>query len=878
MAGAAHRRRCAALTAALAGGELDGAERHSAVLMDLDALDAAAAHVQRGAGFPSSALHTVAVKANPIGGVLAALRDAGLGAEAASLGELQQALRVGFAPDRIVFDSPAKTLGELRFALASGVAVNLDNWQELQRAAALLAAEPGLLRPGQHVGLRINPQVGEGSIAALSTGGAVSKFGFPLQECRAELVAAFAEHPWLDMLHLHVGSQGVPLEVTVAGVEAVWGLLLEVEAATAPGRVALLDIGGGLSVDFASDDPPEESAFAAQARLLRAALPALFAPGCRTRIVTENGRSLLAKAGCIVSRVEYTKSSGGRHIAVCHVGADLCMRACYLPSTYGLRVFLCDAAGAPREGAPGAEAVVQDVAGPLCFQGDRLAVGATMPRASPGDWVVVADAGAYTLAMFSRYNSRCSPPVYGYRGAAPGEDAGGGGVALTLLRAGETLEQGRGGAARSALQRGAWRRGAARRAAAGRTAGAVCKLDPAAFAIWGVCEAWQRPHAAALAAAVAGAEAGTFSPCDLHAALGDRTLWLIGDSHVKGLYASLRCFAFDLWDQAVGECDASADAGLQKQLELVTAQARRAAAAAGGHPYNTPPSCLHMRGSRGRICLVHSPIGDYHVSADSQSPGTLQLLHANFTTPEDAVYVSIGRWHANNCEGTHPSYAASLEKIGAYAQANAGSFPPLVFGVAPHDHTKCTGGALDFDVPACLPASQGGYDLATGLELPRLAHAVLGRYGVPVVDSYNLSMSLHDGHITREQSILGGIDCLHFCRPSLAEARARARAERSAAERGAPAAAVACPRGRRPHSPRPPPLSPQIDIWKLTQELRTLNAQQGVGGAGAGADGAAPRVCVPRASVLPKPFGPIGRGAVRGEMLAADAWGSPLFE
>lgn len=67
-------------------------------------------------------------------------------------------------------------------------------------------------------------QVGEGSIAALSTGGAVSKFGFPLQESRAELLQAFKDHPWLNMLHLHVGSQGLNLDTVIAGVCCVVAL------------------------------------------------------------------------------------------------------------------------------------------------------------------------------------------------------------------------------------------------------------------------------------------------------------------------------------------------------------------------------------------------------------------------------------------------------------------------------------------------------------------------------------------------------------------------------------------------------------------------------------------------------------------------------
>jgi diaminopimelate decarboxylase len=39
-----------------------------------------------------------------------------------------------------------------------------------------------------------------------------------MQESRAELLQAFQDHPWLNMLHLHVGSQGLQLDTVIAGV------------------------------------------------------------------------------------------------------------------------------------------------------------------------------------------------------------------------------------------------------------------------------------------------------------------------------------------------------------------------------------------------------------------------------------------------------------------------------------------------------------------------------------------------------------------------------------------------------------------------------------------------------------------------------------
>lgn len=122
-----------------------------------------------------------------------------------------------------------------------------------------------------------------------------------------------------------------------------------------------------------------------QAALLRQHVPGLFAADCHVQLMTENGRSLLAKAGFVASRVEYTKSSGGRHIAVAHIGADLLMRMCYLPDTWLLRVFVCDADGNSREGsADDADWVEQDIAGPLCFQVCVVWTGAEADKANSG--------------------------------------------------------------------------------------------------------------------------------------------------------------------------------------------------------------------------------------------------------------------------------------------------------------------------------------------------------------------------------------------------------------------------------------------------------------------------------------------------------------
>ncbi|WP_121740269.1 diaminopimelate decarboxylase [Streptomyces sp. E1N211] len=356
-------------------------------------------------------LHAFAVKASPLVPVLRLLREEGIGAEVASPGELALARAAGVEPGRTVLDSPAKTPAELREALELGIAVNADNPQELERIDALVAGTD-VRSP---LGIRVNPQVGGGSIEALSTATATSKFGVALRDegAREWVVQAYLDRPWLTRLHAHTGSQGIALTMMARGVAETYELAEEINRRAGRRQVDTLDIGGGLPVNFASEE--SRPTYAEYARLLKETVPGLF--DGRYGLVTEFGRSLLAKHGTVVTRVEYAKSAGGRPVAVTHAGVQVATRTVYAPQSWPLRIAAYDAKGLPKEGP----SVVQDVAGPACFAGDLLAQGQELPLLEQGDHAAALDTGAYYFAHHYAYNSLPRPAVLGYAQSPSGE-------------------------------------------------------------------------------------------------------------------------------------------------------------------------------------------------------------------------------------------------------------------------------------------------------------------------------------------------------------------------------------------------------------------------------------------------------------------------
>ncbi len=398
-----------ALRSALSNG-LIREEDTAAIFYDLSELGSRIRHLT--SCFPSTTLHALAIKANPLSRIMAFMREIapGIGVEAASSGEVVMALKSGYRPGNVVFDSPVKTYADIQFALSEGVHLNIDNLSELERVKQILVT--GAVTLAGTIGLRINPQIGVGTIAESSVAGEYSKFGVPIKFSRADLEMAFLTNPWLTGVHLHVGSQGCPMEMLIEGIGVLYDFVQEVNhkrSSRGFPPVEIFDIGGGLPVAYLSTiTPPSMSDYVMQ---IAERAPGLFDTSS-FKLITEFGRWAYTNSGWTASRVEYVKRDPSINTAMLHVGADLFVRECLNPKDWQHEYSVFDPDGNLKSGT---DHHPYNLAGPLCFSGDIIAKNVQLPRIEEGDYVVIHDTGGYTFSMWSRYNSRQTPRIIGYR-------------------------------------------------------------------------------------------------------------------------------------------------------------------------------------------------------------------------------------------------------------------------------------------------------------------------------------------------------------------------------------------------------------------------------------------------------------------------------
>ena len=223
-----------------------------------------------------------------------------LSLDVCSEGELAVASSAGFPADRILLHGNAKTPGDLRAAMAYGVArIVLDSAGEIARIAALAQplAQP-LGRPRQRVLVRVTPGVDAHTHPAVATGVEDQKFGFSLSTgAAADAVRRILAQPELELagLHCHLGSQITRPEAFEAAACRLAGLMAAVHAEHGV-TLPELNLGGGHGVPYTEDDQDFDLAgFAGRIRAaVRGACASLRLPA--PRITVEPGRAIISRA------------------------------------------------------------------------------------------------------------------------------------------------------------------------------------------------------------------------------------------------------------------------------------------------------------------------------------------------------------------------------------------------------------------------------------------------------------------------------------------------------------------------------------------------------------------------------------------------------
>jgi diaminopimelate decarboxylase len=351
--------------------------------------------------------HTLcfAVKSNGNLAILQCLAKLGSGFDIVSGGELYRLGQIGVPGKRIVFSGVGKTREEIREALQYRVAkrsatsgILLFNVESEAELEVLLeesgrASRRGIATPA--VAIRVNPDVAAGGHPHISTGRHDHKFGLDWSDAeRLYLAHKSSKHIRWRGISAHIGSQIVALDPFR---DAFGRLASYVKALRRAGiDLQYVDIGGGLGTRYTNEKVATRAKYAAM--VARAAKP------LGLHVLLEPGRSIIAAAGVLLTRVIYTKMNRGKEFVIVDAAMNDLMRPALYGATHPVtRVYRVS-------GSDHALIDPVDIVGPVCETGDCFLrdwpLGGEM---RPGEVLAIWTAGAYGMAQSSNYNARCRP-------------------------------------------------------------------------------------------------------------------------------------------------------------------------------------------------------------------------------------------------------------------------------------------------------------------------------------------------------------------------------------------------------------------------------------------------------------------------------------
>ena len=334
-----------------------------------------------------------AIKANANPRIVRIIREAGLGADCVSGGEIEACIRAGYSSKKIVFAGVGKSDWEINLGLDYDIfCFNVESIPELEVINELAAAKGKIAR----VAFRLNPNVGAHTHANITTGLAENKFGIDMRDMLKVIEEARQmANVKVVGLHFHIGSQILDM----SDFEALCNRINELQMELERHQIMLehINVGGGLGVDYQHPNrvsiPDFKAYFDTYAKKLK------LRPGQTLHF--ELGRAVVAQCGSLITRTLYIKEGSVKKFAIVDAGFTDLIRPALYQAYHKIENLSSDE-----------ETDTYDVVGPICESTDVFAKQIDLNRTHRGDLLAIRSAGAYGEIMASQYNCRRLPQGY----------------------------------------------------------------------------------------------------------------------------------------------------------------------------------------------------------------------------------------------------------------------------------------------------------------------------------------------------------------------------------------------------------------------------------------------------------------------------------
>ncbi|MHB9055751.1 MAG: diaminopimelate decarboxylase [Paludibacteraceae bacterium] len=334
-----------------------------------------------------------AMKANVNPEILHVIKEAGMGADCVSGGEVQAAVNAGFPASKIVFAGVGKADWEINLALDNDIfCFNVESIPELEVINELAGTKNKKAR----IALRINPNVSAHTHEYITTGLNENKFGINMEDIGkvTDLLSSLANLEFIG-IHFHIGSQ-------ITDMTSFHNLCVRIDEiqeifAAKQIQVAHINVGGGLGVNYEHPNhfpvPEFETFFKTYQDHL------VLKPGQTLHF--ELGRSIVAQCGSLISKVLYVKEGSTKKFVILDAGFTDLIRPALYQAYHRIENLSSDKG-----------TVKYDVVGPICESSDVFAKDFILNETKRGDIIALRSAGAYGEIMASQYNLRKLPEAY----------------------------------------------------------------------------------------------------------------------------------------------------------------------------------------------------------------------------------------------------------------------------------------------------------------------------------------------------------------------------------------------------------------------------------------------------------------------------------